>query len=674
MLSNRANNRDQRANALWGRGGRETRANALWGRGGRGALVIAVTVAASLVLAAVAAAGTTGGHGFWGFNTPGLGRTTAYIPDSLASAIQQNPQQKFDVIVEGVQRPESSSQTRVNATGLRTGLLGARHGSSTIGIGQISRTYHAIDGLHASLTGTQITFMAKLPYVAAIVPNDAVQMSGVELPLSNTQKWAWATNAPVDWNTQATALHTPTIAIVDSGIDANRSDFGNRVLDQVNLTTLGPNSPGDGYGHGTFVAGIAAGAADGFAGVSPSSNLLSLDVMNDEGEATVADVVAACDWILANKSTYNIRVANFSLHAASGASLFFDPLDQAVEKLWLNGVVVVAAAGNYAVDGQESGVPFAPGNDPFVITVGAADVMNTVPTDDDVAAPWSAWGYTPDGFMKPDISAPGRYVIGPVSADGYLAAERPDNVVSSGYMQLSGTSFSAPMVAGAAAILLGQHPDWTPDQIKGALMVSANPTPAAVPGSLGVGELNIAAARAVQNPPNPNAGLDQFLTTGADGTVAFDSAAWQTAATSDAAWSDAAWSDAAWASAAWSDAAWSDAAWSDAAWASAAWASAAWSDAAWSDAAWSDAAWSDAASGDLSLTGDATPVTDDEMSQIEASLGIVDPACDPILSVCTAPAPPADPGPPAPPTNPAPPSPPDPGGQGQSDQGPGGTP
>ena len=113
------------------------------------------------------------------------------------------------------------------------------------------------------------------------------------------------------------------------------------------MTSLGPNSPGDGYGHGTFVAGIAAGGAPDYAGAAPKADLVSIDVMNDQGQATVGDVVKAADWILANKTKYNIKVANFSLHAVNRASVLFDPLDQAVERLWLNGIVVVAAAGNY---------------------------------------------------------------------------------------------------------------------------------------------------------------------------------------------------------------------------------------------------------------------------------------------------------------------------------------
>jgi serine protease AprX len=281
-------------------------------------------------------------------------------------------------------------------------------------------------------------------------------------------------------------------------------------------------------------------------------------------------------------------------------------------------------------------VSFAPGNDPFVITVGATDIGTALSAADDTIAPWSAWGYTPDGFMKPDIGAPGRYIIGPVSPNGGLALQRPDKVVKSGYMQLSGTSFSAPAVAGAAAMLKANHPGWTPDMIKGALMVTATPELGVPAGALGVGELNIVKSRAYgrATPPNPNAGLDQYLAAATDGTTVFNAAAWQSAALSNAAWNSAAWSSAAWSDAAWSSAAWSDAAWSDAAWASAAWGSAAWSDAAWSDAAWSDAAWSDGATSEVDGTTTSADAPTQDMT--EADLGIVDPNCDPTVSICQA--------------------------------------
>src|SRR5439155_20198420 len=196
----------------------------------------------------------------------------------------------------------------------------------------------------------------------------------------------------------------------------------------------------DGRGHGTFVAGIAAGASAGYAGADPRAKLVSLDGIDDQGMARTSDVIGAADWILRNKDAYGIRVANFSLHASRANSLRFDPLDKAVEKLWFNGVVVVAAAGNYATAGQESGVPFAPGNDPFVITVGAADMHGTIRASDDTVAPWSAYGHTLDGFAKPELVAPGRFIIGPVPMSATLVADKPGNVVGPGYMQLSGTS------------------------------------------------------------------------------------------------------------------------------------------------------------------------------------------------------------------------------------------
>jgi serine protease AprX len=578
----------------------------------------------------MAASATAAGVGSTGSSYGKFGTLKGYVPSELLSAIQQNPKQSFDVIVQGDRREKSR--------GFIQKIIQDKRGNSSedVGSGSVKREFTSITGGRMTLTGWQILFLAKSGVAKAILANETVQKSAVQLPLYNRQLWPWAAGAPVDWTRKSPAA--PTIAIVDSGIDASKLDVAGRVLGQVNLASLAPNSPGDGYGHGTFVAGIAAGSAPGYAGVAPKANLLSLDVMADNGQATVADVVAAADWILKNKATYNIKVANFSLHAVNRASILFDPLDQAVERLWLNGVVVVAASGNYGTAAGPSGVGFAPGNDPFIITVGAADIGNSVKPGDDTVAPWSAWGYTGDGFMKPDIGAPGRYMIGPVPTTAALTTLRPDHVTSPGYMQLSGTSFSAPVVAGAAAMLLAQHPNWTPDQVKGALMVTAKEEKLVPLGALGVGAVNVAAAREYkgENPPNPNAGLNQYLTKLADGTVVFDPASWQVAAKANPAWNAAAWSDAAWSSAAWASAAWADAAWASVAWASAAWGSAAWSDVAWSDAAWSDAAWADNAGPDPVPGLDATAASIAEQELVQLELGIVNPDCDPTLEQCIA--------------------------------------
>ena len=633
MRHSRANNVGDRSNALWGRGSRgESRSNALWGRGGRRAGV-ATAMVVVFAMASVAGAGLKGnGNG----NDNGNGQydnLKSYIPTTLLSAIQQNPRQSFDVILQGDQKQK--------AHGFIQKIVADRSGSNTHGSnnenvqnGDVRQEFQSIDGAQLTLTGWQILRLAKKGFATSIMPNETVKMAG-GLVNSNNQLWPWAIGAPVDWLSQSP--DAGTIAVVDSGIDMTRTaDFGNRVLGQINMASLSPNSPGDGYGHGTFVGSIAAGAASGYAGVAPKAELLSIDVMNDNGQATVADVVKAADWILANKTKYNIKVANFSLHAVNKASILFDPLDQAVEKLWLNGIVVVAAAGNYGTAGAPSGVNFAPGNDPFVITVGATDIGTSLRPGRGVAAPFSAYGYTPDGFSKPDIGAPGRYMIGAVPPGSMLTKLKPANVTDpvKGYMQLSGTSFAAPVVAGAAAELMAQHPDWTPDQVKGALMVTATPEPMAAKGSLGVGDVNIAAARWYRkSPPNPNAGLNKFVSAAvAGGTRTFDPHAWQAAALADKAWNAVAWSDVAWSDAAWSTVAWSDAAWADVAWASVAYGTVAWSDVAWSDAAWADAAWADNAT-DPAVGSTADATTSEENAAL-AELGIVDATCDPTISIC----------------------------------------
>src|SRR5207237_2623501 len=125
-------------------------------------------------------------------------------------------------------------------------------------------------------------------------------------------------------------------------------------------------------GHGTFVAGVAAGSAAGYAGVSPTSNLVSIDVMDDSGVGLTSDIINACQWILDHKAQYNIKVANFSLHSSITAPFTIDPLDRAVEKLWFSGITVVVAAGNYGSATGATGVLYSTGDYAFAVTARAA--------------------------------------------------------------------------------------------------------------------------------------------------------------------------------------------------------------------------------------------------------------------------------------------------------------
>ena len=390
----------------------------------------------------------------------------------------------------------------------------------------------------------------------------------------NWQLWPYVVRADALWRQS----NAPAIAIVDSGVDATLPALAGAVSHQVTITSLPQSAAADGYGHGSFVAQVAAGRGGGTAGAAPTSPIVSLDVMDDNGMALTSDVIAAADWIYTNASQDGIRVANFSLLGGSPSSMQFDPLDRALEKLWLSGIVVVTAAGNYAVDGASSDVAYAPANDPFTIAVGAADTAGTLASGDDSAAPWSAYGHTLDGFAKPELGAPGRYMVAQVPAGSTLYTTRPERIVAPGELQLSGTSFAAPIVAGVAADLLAVHPDWTPDQVKGALMLSAAQAGAASPGALGVGEIDAAAAAALEDPPNPNAAIEQFVGPDPAGgaTPVFDAASWGTAVQADASWGTASWGTASWGTASWGTASWGTTYWSSASWGTASWGTASW--------------------------------------------------------------------------------------------------
>ncbi len=265
------------------------------------------------------------------------------------------------------------------------------------------------------------------------------------------------------------------VAVVDTGI-VKSADFG-----RPSRVTATFGGPGDGYGHGSHVAGLIAGDganSDGrYAGVAPGASLVDVKVGDDTGAATISDVINGLAFVLANKDRLNIRVVNLSLSVDTAQSYTTDPLDAAVELLTFRGVLVVVAAGNAGT--ASDAVTYAPANDPFVLTVGAVDDRGTATTADDTVPPWSGRGTTQDGFAKPEIYAPGRHLVSVLSPKSVLAGQQPESVVGKHYFSLSGTSMAAGVTSGAAALVFGAHGDWTPGQVKTALVSGAQPVPSA---------------------------------------------------------------------------------------------------------------------------------------------------------------------------------------------------
>lgn len=322
------------------------------------------------------------------------------------------------------------------------------------------------------------------------------------------------------------------IAVVDSGISPLLTDMLLRVKSMV---TFVPNSLAlDDCGHGSAVAGIAAGnglassllCSKTFYGIARNASLYSVKVLNAQGSGDVSNVIAGIQWVINNAKSKNIRVMNLSLGHPVGESYTTDPLCNAVEQAWKAGIVVVCAAGNTGrlqdnadpnLDNSGYGTNYgsieSPGNDPYVITVGAMKSPTGVRAKD-TAASYSSRGPTRlDYILKPDIIAAGNQIITVEVPYSYLAVNyKATNEVpysyyepiltllgtSMNYFKLSGTSMSAPVVSGAVALMLDKDKTLSPDTVKVRLMQSAdkwgNPDGTADPFTYGAGYLNIPAA------------------------------------------------------------------------------------------------------------------------------------------------------------------------------------
>lgn len=304
--------------------------------------------------------------------------------------------------------------------------------------------------------------------------------------------------------------HGIGIAVVDSGVAASHDDLGGatggtpRIRQFVDFVA-GVSTPYDDYGHGSHVAGIIAGNgfdSDGArTGLAPAAHLVVLKVLDQYGRGRISDVIAALDYVAAHKDTFALRVVNLSIGAAVHESYDSDLLTLAAKRLVEQGVVVVAAAGNAGrtADGKiVYGGIAAPGNAPWVLTVGASTHMGTADRADDAIAQFSSRGPTVvDRLAKPDVVAPGVGIVSLIDGSSWLYHARPQSRIRGTvetpefpYLSLSGTSQATPVVSATVAQMLQANPQLAPNAIKAILEYTATNSPAHDPLTQGAGFVN----------------------------------------------------------------------------------------------------------------------------------------------------------------------------------------
>ena len=293
-------------------------------------------------------------------------------------------------------------------------------------------------------------------------------------------------HAPEAWAAGYTGEGT-TVAVLDSGLDATHPDLQDAVIESRNFTS--EPSTDDNAGHGTHVASIVTGSGSAstgrYSGVAPDTRLLIGKVCEGFGSCPDSAIVAGMQWAAESGAD----VINLSLGGPDTPEL--DPLEQAVERLSADfGVVFVIAAGNSGEDG--AGTVASPASADAAVAVGS------VTKSGELSLSSSQGPRVGDFALKPDVVAPGVGIVAARARNGWMGGPVDDF-----YASMSGTSMASPHVAGAAAILVQRHPDWTPNQIKAALMGAADPQPGVGAFQQGSGLLDVAEATSLEVTTTP---------------------------------------------------------------------------------------------------------------------------------------------------------------------------
>ena len=513
------------------------------------------------------------------------------IDPALLDEARANPDRLFPVIVRGA--ASSPAQVRATARIADETEVRVKKAETVLSFGKDGprRALPIVAGASGTLRGRDILALARLPVVDRIVVDETFTASwhGEDAETEGTQPAIETVNAPKVWESKGLSGKGIGVAVIDSGV-ADHPDLAGRIVARVDLTGEGSN--GDPGGHGTHVAGLIAGdgtASKGaWTGVAPQANIVSVRVINATGQARLSTIFAGLQWVLRNRSTYNIRVANLSFGGTALSGYQNDLLASAVEMLNFAGLTVVVSAGNR---GAGQSTITTPATDPFVITVGADDDHNTPGLRDDSVAKWSSRGPTAfDGIAKPDLIAPGRKVIGLRAAGSTLDTQFADRQVRAKgatvaqYLTMSGTSVAAPIVAGVAALYLEQNPSATPREVKRQLTATARPLAGVPATDQGAGVVDAfaavtrspVAARFTPYPASAAFAEQVFAKIYGQPIVWRDVSFHGGVDSRGLKWSDITWDDITWDSITWEDICWEAFNWRDITWDIFAWQDIAW--------------------------------------------------------------------------------------------------
>ncbi len=410
------------------------------------------------------------------------------------------------------------------------------------------------------------------------------------------------------------------VAVIDTGVSPmnDLTARRNRVIHGPDLS--GENNLIDTYGHGTVMAGIIGGdgydsmnnASGAFMGIAPHAQIISLKVAGANGATDVSTVLAAMHWVAAYRDQYNIRVVNLSWGTHGTQTYKLDPLNYAVERLWQLGITVVVAAGN---SGPTSSTITKPGDDPFVITVGAYNDQQNSDLGDDSVPGWSSRGpTTADGLSKPDVVAPGRLITSTRSYGSTVEKEFPKALYSPSYIRGSGSSQAAAAVSGAAALLIRQKPHLSPDQVKYAFSSTAASLPSVSPNIQGAGRINVASAAASANEGSANLNTEPSSGLGSleasrggrhiqndcdgdgvanviQGEITAQCQAWNGGTWTGGTWTGDSWTGGTWTGGTWTGGTWTGGTWTAGTWTAGSWTGGTWTAGTWTAGSWTNNDW-----------------------------------------------------------------------------------